>query len=85
MEVGKMKIYTKNGIKYITKIFGTRTVMIVAVINTHVGDWAPYVKDVPGIDHTKEWMDVANTGGKLSQKEAEFFFPHTSGLYRYRP
>ena len=58
-------------------------VLVVASVNEPVGDWSAYIDAVPGMNHEREWQDVAKIGTKLPQDHAEFLFPQFKHL-RYR-
>lgn len=49
-------------------------VLVVAIFNLAVGDWAAYVGAVPGVKHEDEWEEVARTGTKIAADLAEMLF-----------
>jgi hypothetical protein len=49
-----------------------------------VGDWAAYIDAVPGHNHEREAVDVADNGDKLPQAFAEVLFPDLAKEYRWR-
>lgn len=59
-------------------------VLVVAVTNEHVGDWAAYIDAVDGHDHDKEYEEVARTGNKLPKAIAEYLFPQIAFGYSWR-
>jgi len=59
-------------------------VLVVASVNTEVGDWAAYIDAVPGKSHDKEYQEVGRTGSKLPKKVAEMLFPYEAEHYRWR-
>lgn len=61
--------------QYHQRCFG-QNVLVVASVNTKVGDWAAYIGAVPGEDHSLEWIIVRNRGAKLPQVVAEGMFPN---------
>ena len=59
-------------------------VLVVAVQGGHGGDWAAYVKAVPGENHDREWEEVYHHGGKLPENVAKLLFPGFKDLeYRW--
>jgi hypothetical protein len=52
-----------------------RKVMVVAVFDREVGDWAAYIDAIPGEDHDKEWGAVVDRGVKLPKALAAVLFP----------
>jgi hypothetical protein len=52
-----------------------RCVMVVAVFDRQIGDWAAYVDTIPGDDHSKEWGAVVDHGMKISKALAAVLFP----------
>jgi hypothetical protein len=57
-------------------------VLLVAVVNKSIGDWAAYIDAVPGQNHDEEYMEVAKHGSKVSEEMARMFFRIEE---RYRP
>jgi len=51
-------------------------VLVVAVANEGVKDWAAYIDAVPGENHYEEAHAVARNGAKLSEKIADVIFPY---------
>jgi len=61
-----------------------RRVLVVASVNEILGDWTVYIGAVPGIDHEKEWQEVAQYGTKLPKEVGEILFPGLKALkWRY--
>lgn len=60
---------------YIVKPLAMR-VLVVASVNTRIGDWSAYIDAVKGILHKREWQRVANYGEKISKEMAELLFPN---------
>lgn len=61
-----------------------RQVLIVAVVNTIVGDWSAYIGAVPGECHEDEYEEVAAYGTKLSKELATVLFPDLAKKYKWR-
>jgi hypothetical protein len=59
-------------------------VLVVAVIETEVRDWAAYIDAVPGENHAQEVYEVADHGCKLSRELAEFLFPDIAEQFIWR-
>jgi len=59
-------------------------VIVVAVANPEVGDWAAYIDAVDGRCHKDEIDEVARTGTKLNRQVAELMFPYEAGRYVWR-
>ena len=62
-------------------------VIVVCVANyretKELFDWTCYIDAVPGIDHDKEYMQVAKFGTKLEPKMASMLFPNFD-IEKYR-
>jgi len=59
-------------------------VLVVASIDTHYNKWAAYCADVPGVQHDREFVAVAERGDKISEAEASVMFPEFTELYEWR-
>ena len=59
-------------------------VLVVAVVNESVGDWAAYVDAVPGHNHVEELIPVAEDGNKVRLWMAERLFPDLANEYKWR-
>ena len=57
-----------------------KDVLVVAVLTKDdegdLFDWAAYCKAVPGINHDKEFKEVAREGDKLPKEWVSLFFPN---------
>ena len=62
-----------------------REVLVVAVQGGRGDDWAAYIGAVPGMDHDREWEEVARSGSKLPREVAEVLFWDFADKYEWRP
>jgi len=71
-----------------SKILVTRAlanrVLVVAVINDDIKDWAAFIDAVPGMDHEQEKAKVARVGNKLPYEIAKLIFPALASRYQWR-
>jgi len=58
-------------------------VLIVAVVNEDIRDWAAYIGAVEGKNHDAETPGVAERGTKVSKEMAEMVFPYCA-KYNWR-
>ncbi len=61
--------------KQYRKVALARCVMVVAVFDREVGDWAAYIDAILGNDHSLEWGAVVDHGVKLPKELAAVLFP----------
>lgn len=70
------------------KILVTRAlsskVLVVAVINKDIRDWAAYIDAVPGKSHEQEKAEVARVGNKLPFEIAKLLFPQIASEFQWR-
>lgn len=59
-------------------------VLVVASVNLAVGDWAAYIKAIPGEGHEDEWHEVRRHGSKVNRGIAELLFPQLKEEFKYR-
>ena len=59
-------------------------VLVVAVCNPDIMDWAAYCDAVPGHNHDDEVDEVARVGNKIRQDIATLLFPDTAVMYKWR-
>ena len=74
--------YADNHI-YDYKALSSR-VLLVASVDTNIMEWACYIDAVKGIDHDKEWWEVARSGAKVPESVAKIFFPTFADNCNYR-
>jgi hypothetical protein len=67
----------------ITRALANR-VLVVAVINDDIKDWAAFIDAVPGKDHEQEKIEVARVGNKLPYEIAKLIFPQIASKYQWR-
>lgn len=60
------------------------TVLVVASLNLQCRQWAAYILDVPGKNHTLESPRVAKEGDKLTQEIASILFPEVDKYMIWR-
>lgn len=58
-------------------------VLAVAVLGER-NDWSVYIDAVPGINHNKEQIVVAQHGDKISLELASIIFPEYAEKYEWR-
>jgi hypothetical protein len=66
------------------KIALAKRVLVVAVVNDEIKDWAAYIDAVPGVSHDKEKDEVGRTGTKISFQLAKVIFPGVAREYKWR-
>ena len=68
----------------VTRALANR-VLVVAVINEDIRDWAAYIDAVPGMDHEQEKAEVARVGNKIPYEIAKILFPQVvASEYKWR-
>ena len=67
----------------VTRALASR-VLVVAVINDDIKDWAAYIDAVPGMNHEQEKAEVARVGNKLPFEIAKLIFPALASKYQWR-
>ena len=72
-----------HGDKHYTYRALDRRVLVVAV-ETEGMDWAAYIDAVDGISHEKEYMSVAQTGTKVTEKMGTMLFPRLAEKLPWR-
>jgi hypothetical protein len=66
------------------KIALAKRVLVVAIVNDEIKDWAAYIDAVPGVSHDKEKDEVGRTGTKISFQLAKVIFPGVAREYKWR-
>ena len=59
-------------------------VLVIAVINDDIKDWAAFIDAVPGMDHEQEKIEVARVGNKLPFEIAKLIFPQIASEFQWR-
>jgi hypothetical protein len=76
------------GVKKMHEILVTRAlankVLVVAVINEDIRDWAAYIDAVPGKSHEQEKAEVARVGNKIPYEIAKILFPQIASEFQWR-
>jgi hypothetical protein len=67
----------------VTRALANR-VLVVAVINDDIKDWAAFIDAVPGKNHEQEKDEVARVGSKLPYEIAKLIFPALASRYQWR-
>lgn len=61
-----------------------KNVLVVAVVDEDIRDWAAYIDAVPGMDHEQEKHEVARVGNKIPYEIAKLIFPALASMYQWR-
>jgi len=69
--------------KYYTRSLSPR-VLVVAVVNKQIKDWACYIDSVPGNNHDEEYENVTENGTELPHDIAKLLFPDLDQKYAWR-
>jgi len=67
----------------VTRALASR-VLVVAVINDDIKDWAAFIDAVPGKNHEQEKAEVARVGNKLPFEIAKLIFPQIASEFQWR-
>lgn len=74
----------KDGVHRVVWRALAKDVIVAAVVNQAVGDWAVYIGAVPGIKHEDEVGIVRETGSKLPFETARLLFPALAESFEWR-
>ena len=59
-------------------------VLVVAVINEDIRDWAAFIDAVPGMSYEQEKAEVARVGNKIPYEIAKILFPQIASEFKWR-